>query len=38
MTNARACKGAAQEGNPGVTSHAPENEGECEGINLHTPK
>jgi hypothetical protein len=37
-TNAKACKGEDQEGNLGVTSHAPGNVGECEGMNLHTPK
>jgi hypothetical protein len=37
-TKARACKGASQEGSPGVTSHAPKSVGECEGMNLHTPK
>ncbi len=38
MTKARACKGAGQKGSVGVTSHAPENVGECEGMNPHTPK
>jgi hypothetical protein len=44
VTKARACKGANQEGSPGVTSHAPGNEKECEGskecegMNPHTPK
>jgi hypothetical protein len=33
----RACKGAGQEGSPGVTSHAPGSVGECEGMNPHTP-
>ncbi len=37
-TKARACKGVGQEGSPGVTSHAPRNVGECEGMNHHTPK
>jgi hypothetical protein len=37
-TKARVCKGAAQEGSLGVTSHAPGNVGECEGMNPHTPK
>jgi hypothetical protein len=37
-TKARACKGAGQEGSPIVTSHAPRNVGECEGMNPHTPK
>ncbi len=27
-----------QERNPGVASHAPGSVGECEGMNLHTPK
>ncbi len=35
MTKARACKGANQEGSPGVTSHVPGSVGECEGMNLH---
>jgi hypothetical protein len=38
MTKARACEGAGQEWTPGVTFHAPRNVGECEGMNLHTPK
>ncbi len=38
VTKARACKGASQEGNLGITSHALESVGECEGMNLHTPK
>jgi hypothetical protein len=37
-TKARACKGASQEGSSEVTSHAPENVGECEGMNLHIHK
>jgi len=37
-TKARACEGAGQEGSSGVTFYAPENVGECEGMNLHTPK
>jgi hypothetical protein len=37
-TKARACKGVGQEGSPGVTSHVPKSVGECEGMNLHTPK
>jgi len=37
-TKARACKGAGQEGSPGVTSHAPRSRGECEGMNPHIPK
>jgi hypothetical protein len=27
-----------QEGNPGVTFHAPRSVGKCEGMNPHTPK
>jgi hypothetical protein len=38
MTKARACKGAGQKGSPKVTSHALGSAGECEGLNLHTPK
>jgi hypothetical protein len=37
-TKARACKGAGQEGSPGVTSHALRSVGECEGMNPHIPK
>jgi hypothetical protein len=37
-TKARACKVAGQEGSPGVTSHAPESVGKCEGMNPRTPK
>jgi hypothetical protein len=37
-TKAKACKGAGQEGSPGVTSHAPESVGKCEWMNPHTPK
>ncbi len=37
-TKARACKGVSQEGSLGVTSHVLGSVGECEGINLHTPK
>jgi hypothetical protein len=37
-TKAWACKGASQEESLGVTSHAPRNVGECEGMNLHIPK
>ncbi len=33
-----AYKGAGQEGSPGVTSHALNNVGECDEINLHIPK
>jgi len=38
VTKAMACKGASQEGSPGVTSHAPESVRECKGMNPHTPK
>jgi hypothetical protein len=38
VTKAMVYKGAGQEGSLGVTSHAPGNVGECEGINPHTPK
>ncbi len=38
MTKPRACKGAGQERSPRVTSHVPGSVGECEGMNLHTPK
>jgi hypothetical protein len=37
-TKARAYKVAGQEGNVGVTLHAPRSVRECEGMNLHTPK
>jgi hypothetical protein len=37
-TKARACEGANQEGSPRITSHAFESAGECEGMNIHTPK
>jgi hypothetical protein len=37
-TKARACKGASQEGSPGITSHAHGSVGECERMNPHTPK
>jgi hypothetical protein len=37
-TKATTCKGARQKGSLGVTSHAPGSVGECEGMNLHTPK
>jgi IS5 family transposase len=33
MTKARAYKGVNKEGRPRVTSHAPRNVGECEGMN-----
>jgi len=38
MTKARACKGAGQKRSLGVTFHAFRSVGECEGMNLHTPK
>ncbi len=38
MTEAKACKGASQEGSPGVTSHTSGSVGECEGMNPDTPK
>jgi len=38
VTKTRACKGASQKGNMGVTSHVPKSVGKCEGMNLHTPK
>jgi hypothetical protein len=37
-TKAKAYKGVDQEGSLGVTSHALGSVGECEGMNLHTPK
>jgi len=37
-TKARACKGAHQERSSGVTFHTSRNVGECEEMNLHTPK
>jgi hypothetical protein len=37
-TKARVYKGVGRKGSPKVTSHAPRNVGECEGMNLHTPK
>ncbi len=37
-TKARVCKGVGQEGSSGVTSHAPDNVGECGGMNPHIPK
>jgi hypothetical protein len=37
-TKAKACKGANQEWSPRVTFHGPKNVGECERMNLHTPK
>jgi hypothetical protein len=38
VNKVRACKGVGQEKSLGVTSHVPESVGECEGMNLHTPK
>jgi len=38
VTKARAYKVIGQEGTPGVTPHALESVGKCEGMNLHTPK
>jgi hypothetical protein len=38
VTKAKVCKGAGQEGSPGVTSHASKSVGECEGMNPHNPK
>jgi hypothetical protein len=37
-TKARAWKVTDQEGSLGVTSHAPRNAKECEGMNPHIPK
>ncbi len=37
-TKAKTCKGASQEGSPGITSCALESVGECEGMTPHTPK
>jgi hypothetical protein len=37
-TKARAYNGEGQNRSPGVISHAPGSVGECEGMNLHTPK
>ncbi len=37
-TKARACKGACQKRNLGITTHALGSVGECEGMNLHNPK
>jgi hypothetical protein len=36
-TKAKAYKGTGQEWSLGVTFHAPENVGKCEGMNPHTP-
>jgi hypothetical protein len=37
-TKAKAYKGVGQEWTPKITFHVPKNVGECEGMNLHTPK
>jgi len=37
-TKARVCKGVGQERSLGVTFHAPEKVGKCEGMNFHIPK
>ncbi len=37
-TKARVCKVVGQEGSLGITSHAPRNAKDSEGVNLHTPK
>jgi hypothetical protein len=37
-TKAKACEGADQEWNPGVTFHASGSVGKCGGMNPHTPK
>jgi hypothetical protein len=36
-TKARACKGASQVWNLGITFHDPGSVGKCEGMNPHTP-
>jgi len=38
VTKARACKVIGQKGTPGVTPHALESVGNCEGMNPHIPK
>jgi len=38
VTKTRAYEGTGQEGNLGVTFHAPRRAKECEGMNPHTPK
>jgi hypothetical protein len=38
VTKAGVCKGAGPKGSLGVTSHALGSVGECEGMNIHTPK
>jgi hypothetical protein len=37
-TKVRVYKGVGQEKSPRVASHVPESVGECERMNLHTPK
>ncbi len=37
-TKVRAYKVVGQKGSPGVTPHAPESVGKCEGMNPHTSK
>jgi len=37
-TEAKACEGDDQVWGSGITFHAPESMGECEGMNPHTPK
>ncbi len=37
-TKAKGLQGCGPRGRPGVTSETPESVGECEGVNLHTPK
>ncbi len=38
VTKARACEGACQEWNLGITFHVPKSLEKCEGMNPHTPK
>jgi len=38
MTKVRPCKGVSQEWSSGVTFHAFDSVGKCEGLNPHTPK
>jgi hypothetical protein len=37
-TKVRVCKGVGQEGSSGVTFHAHESVGKCEGMSSHIPK
>ncbi len=37
-TKAKGLQGCGPKGSPGVTSKTPGSVGECEGMNLHTPK